>query len=175
MAITRPKKGEFAPFHETYLNLVPKGNIVSLLKKTLKETLAEFAKFPPESHDRGYAEGKWSLKQKLAHMIDTERVFGFRALWFSKNDRQPMPGFNQDDWMEQTDVSHRTLADLLKEFKAARENTIYIVKGISDEQSKFIGTASGRPTSARTMIFCIIGHNIHHINLLRDRYNVLLP
>ncbi len=175
MAITRPKKGEFAPFHENYLNAVPKGNIQVLLRKTMKETQAAFAKFPPETHDRAYAEGKWTLKQKLAHMIDTERVFGFRALWFAKKDRQPQPGFNQDDWMEQTDVTDRTLADLLKEFKAARENTIYIVKNITDEQSKFIGTASNWQVSARTMVFCIVGHNIHHLNLLRDRYSVLLP
>lgn len=175
MGINRPKKGEFAPFHETYLSVVPKGNPVGLLRKTLKETTAAFAKFPTETHDRAYAEGKWTLKQKLAHMIDTERVFMFRALWFSKKEKQPQPGFNQDDWAEQTDVSNRTLADLLKEFKAVRENTIYIVKNMGDEQSKFIGTASGWPVSARTMIFCTIGHNIHHLNLLRDRYSVLLP
>lgn len=175
MAINRPKKGEFAPFHETYLSVVPKGNVVVLLKKTLKQTQAAFAAYPPETHDRAYAEGKWTLKQKLAHMIDTERVFAFRALWFSKKDRQAQPGFNQDDWMEQTDVSGRTLADLLKELKSVRENTIFIAKNMTDEQSKFIGTASNWPVSARTMIFSVVGHNIHHLNLLRDRYSVLLP
>ncbi len=175
MAIGRPKKGEFAPFHENYINLAPKGNILSSLRKTFKETQAEFSKFPVEAHDRGYAEGKWSLKQKLAHMIDTERVFMFRALWFSKNDRQPLPGFNQDDWMAATDVSGRTLADLLKEFKAVRENTIFMVKNMTDEQSKRTGKASTWMVSARAMIYATVGHNVHHINLLRERYSVLLP
>jgi hypothetical protein len=174
MAISRPKKGEFAPFHETYLNAVPKGTLLAHLKKTQKETLEGFAKFPISTHEKGYAEGKWNLKQKLAHIIDTERVFGFRALWIARGEKAPLPGFNQDDWAAKNDVSDRNLADLMKEFKIVRAQTMLLIATISDENSKNMGVASNWPIASRTMLWCIVGHNYHHLNLLRDRYSVLL-
>ena len=170
MAIKRPKKGEFAPFHETYLNAAPTGNLLALLRKNLKETQNAFLAFAGGHENFAYAEGKWTVKQLLAHMIDTERVFSFRALWFSKMEKQPMPGFNQDHWMEQTDVSKKSLAELLKELKTVRENSISIFKNMTEAQSKFIGSASGWPVSARTMGWCVLGHCVHHLTILRERY-----
>jgi hypothetical protein len=167
----RPKKGEFAPFQEGYLKAVPtRGSLESLLKKTFKETQALLLALPPEKGDYAYAEGKWTIKELLIHMIDTERVFAFRALWFMRGDRAPLPGFNQDQWMEQVDVQQRSIKDLLKEWKAVRDNSLFLARQCKEAQSTFMGTASNWKVSTRTMFFIIVGHHLHHLNILKERY-----
>lgn len=167
----RPKKGEYAPFHETYLRTVPtRGTALSLLKKTFKEAQQLLGGLPESMGDHAYEPGKWTIKQMLMHMIDTERVFAFRTLSFMRADRIGLPGFNQDFWMEQVDVSNRTIKDLLKEWKVVRDNTIYLCQQCTDEQSAFIGTASNWKVSVRAYFFIIIGHQLHHMNILQERY-----
>jgi hypothetical protein len=167
----RPKKGEYAPFHETYLKVVPsRGTAQSLLKKTFKEAQQTFGGLPEEMGDFAYEPGKWTIKQLLVHLIDSERVFAYRTLTFMRGDRIALPGFNQDIWMEEVDVSKRTVKDLLKEWKAVRDNTLFLLAQCSEQQSKFLGTASGWKVTARAMFFVIIGHQIHHMNVLRERY-----
>jgi hypothetical protein len=167
----RPKQDEYAPFHATYiLALPPKGTATSLLRSTWKETQALFGNLPETQGDYAYAEGKWTVKQLLIHLIDTERVFAFRALWFMRGDRAPLPGFNQDFWMEYSDVSNRTIKDLLKEFKMVREHTLLLLKHCSEAQSKQTGTASGFKFSVRAYFYIIAGHHIHHLGVYRARY-----
>jgi len=167
----RPKKGEYAPFHETYLKVVPsRGTAQSLLKKTFRETSQLLAALPPESGDFAYAPGKWTIKELVMHTIDTERVFAYRLLTFMRGDRIALPGFNQDIWMEEVNVSGRTLKDLMKEWKVVRDNTLFLLAQCSEEQSKFLGTASGWKVTPRAMFFVIIGHHIHHLNVLKENY-----
>ena len=167
----RPKKGEYAPFHETYLRLLPpRGTAQSLLKKTLRETQQLLAGWSPEQADYAYAPGKWTVKQMLIHLIDTERVFSYRILSFMRGDRIALPGFNQDVWMEQSDVSQRTIKDLLKEWRAVRDNTLFLLAQCSEEQSGFIGTASNWKVSVRAYFFIIVGHHLHHLQVLREHY-----
>ena len=111
----RPKKSEYAPFYQTYLDALPaRGTANSLLRKSFKEVQQLLKDCPEEKGDYAYAPGKWTLKQVLIHMIDTERVFAFRALWGIRADRAALPGFNQDFWIEQAPVDTRSLASLLK-------------------------------------------------------------
>lgn len=167
----RPKQGEFAPFHENYLSQVPaRGSAASLLKKSWKEAVQLFGQLPEEKGDYAYAEGKWTVKQMLIHMIDTERVFAYRTLSFMRGDRAALPGFNQDHWMEQCNVSGRTIRDLMKEWKAVRDNTLFLLKQCSEEQSKFTGTASGWKVTVRAYFFIIVGHQNHHMKVFRERY-----
>jgi uncharacterized damage-inducible protein DinB len=167
----RPKKGEFAPFHENYLKHVPtRGTAKSLLKSTFRDTQKMLLALPPQMGDFAYEPGKWTIKQVLLHMIDTERVFSYRLLSFMRGDRIPLPGFNQDIWMEQVDVSNRTIQDLLKEWKAVRDNTVFLCEQCTEEQSKFLGTASNWKVSVRAYFFIVIGHHLHHVAVLRERY-----
>ena len=106
------------------------------------------------------------------HIIDTERVFAYRTLSFMRADRIGLPGFNQDFWMEQVDVSNRTIKDLLKEWKAVRDNTIFLCQQCTEEQSKFVGIASNWKVSVRAYFLIIIGHHLHHQNMLNERYRV---
>ncbi len=167
----RPKKDEFAPFYHGYLNTVPsKGTPQSLLKKTFKEAQQLLGALPEEKGNYAYEPGKWTIKQVLIHLIDAERVFAFRALWGIRGDRAPLPGFNQDFWMEEAKVEERSMKDLLKEWKTVREGTLALLSQCSEEQSKFLITASNWKVSVRALFFIIIGHQLHHINVLRERY-----
>ncbi|MBK9339082.1 MAG: DinB family protein [Lewinellaceae bacterium] len=167
----RPKKGEYAPFHEFYLNALPKrGGALPLLRQTFREAQRLLGNLPEVTGDYRYAPGKWSIKQVILHLIDFERVFAFRILSFMRADRIGLPGFNQDFWMEAADVSGRTLKDLLQEWKAVRDNTIFLLKQCTEQQSTFLGTASGWKSSPRALFFIIIGHHIHHLNFLREQY-----
>ncbi|TNE68856.1 MAG: DinB family protein [Bacteroidetes bacterium] len=167
----RPKKGEYAPFHEMYLKVLPKRlAALTLLRRTFRET-QQLLKYVPEAiGDYTYAPRKWTIKQTLMHLIDFERVFSFRLLSFMRADRIALPGFNQDFWMEEVDVSNRTIPDLLKEWKLVRENTIYLLRQCTEKQSAFVGTASGWKVTPRALFFIIIGHHIHHLNILREKY-----
>lgn len=167
----RPKKGEYAPFHESYLKELPqRGSAQTLLKNTFREFVQLLNGLPEEKGNYAYAPDRWTIKQVLMHLIDFERVFSFRILSFMRADRVALPGFNQDFWMEEVDVSNRTVKDLLKEWKAVRDNTLYLLKQCSERQSAFLGTASGWKVSPRALFFIIAGHQIHHLNLLREKY-----
>lgn len=167
----RPKKGEYAPFHESYLNELPKrGSAMSLLKSTFKETQQLLGRLPESMGDHTYAPGRWTIKQVIVHLIDFERVFAFRILSFIRADRVALPGFNQDFWMEAVDVSSRSIKDLLKEWKIVRDNTLYLLRQCTEQQSAFPGTASGWKVTPRALFYIIAGHHIHHINLLREKY-----
>jgi hypothetical protein len=167
----RPKKDEYAPFHATYINALPaRGTAQSLLKQSMKETQQLLGGLTEAQGNYAYAEGKWTIKQMLIHMIDTERVFAFRTLWFMRGDRAPLPGFNQDFWMEQADVSNRTVKDLLKEFKIVREHSLLLLKQCTEEQSKQKGTASGHLVSVRAYFYILLGHHLHHMNVYKSAY-----
>ena len=167
----RPKKGEYAPFHESYLKVLPpRGTAQRLLKSTFKEAQQLLGNLPEAMGDHTYAQGRWTIKQVLMHLIDFERVFAFRILSFMRADRVALPGFNQDFWMEEADVSQRTIADLFKEWKTVRDNTLFLLQHCTEGQSAFIGTASGWKVSPRALFYIIAGHHIHHLNLLRDKY-----
>lgn len=167
----RPKKGEYAPFHETYLKTVPpRKAVLGMLRSSFRETQQLLNALPEEMGDFAYAPGKWTIKQMLMHLIDTERVFAFRTLSFMRADRIGLPGFNQDFWMEQVDVSERSIKDLLKEWKVVRDNTIFLCQQCTEEQSMFMGIASNWKASVRAYFFIILGHHLHHLEVLKSRY-----
>lgn len=167
----RPKKGEYAPFHENYLKLLPsRGTAQSLLKTTFREIQQMLTSLPEAAGDFAYEPGKWTLKQVVMHLIDSERVFSYRILSFMRGDRIALPGFNQDIWMEEVNTSGRTFKDLLKEWKAVRDNTLFLLAQCTEEQSRFMGTASGWKVTPRALFFVIAGHQIHHMNVLKEKY-----
>lgn len=167
----RPKKGEYAPFHETYLRLLPKRlAAATMLRRGFREAQQLLIALPEEAGNYSPAPGKWTIKQIIMHLIDFERVFAFRILSFIRSDRIALPGFNQDFWMEEVNVSNRTIKDLLKEWKTVRDNTINLLKQCTEEQSAFKGTASGWKVTPRALFFIIIGHQIHHMNVLQEQY-----
>ncbi|MFN0013534.1 MAG: DinB family protein [Saprospiraceae bacterium] len=167
----RPKKGEYAPMHGTYLSELPKrGSALSLLRKTFRESRELLGSLPDTTGNFRYMPDKWTLKQVIAHLIDFERVFAFRILSFMRADRIGLPGFNQDFWMEEVDVSGRSIKDLLNEWKPVRDNTIFLLRQCTEKQATFLGTASGLKCTPRALFFVLIGHHIHHLRTLRELY-----
>lgn len=169
--MNRPQPGEYAPFHQTYISaLPPRGAARGLLDRSFRETEKLLKYCTDEQADYAYAEGKWTLKQLVMHLIDAERVFAFRALWFMRADRAPLPGFNQEFWMEQVDVQNRSMKSLLREWKSVRENTIALIDQCSAEQAAFTGNASGWQTSVRAYFYIIAGHHFHHLKIIQTHY-----
>jgi uncharacterized damage-inducible protein DinB len=167
----RPKKGEYAPYYETYTKQVPpRLSAKSLLNSTMRESRSLFGAIPEAQGNWRYAPGKWSVKEMLVHLIDTERVFAYRILSFMRGDRIALPGFHQELWMEQSNAESRTIKDLLKEWKAVRDNTLFLLAQITEEQSRFVGTASNWQVTPRAMFFIIIGHHMHHLKVFREQY-----
>jgi DinB superfamily len=167
----RPRPGEWAPFHDTYMAHVPKrGAIDTLLKKAFRDAQTTFGALSETQGDFAYEPGKWTVKQLLIHLIDAERVFAFRTLWFMRGDRAPLPGFNQDHWMEWADTRDRTVNDLLKEWKHVRQNTLFLFEQCSEAQSQMTGVASTVKVSVRACFCIILGHQLAHMHTFRARY-----
>ncbi len=168
--IIRPAESEFVPYYGKYVQLVGDGNVVAILEKEIAETLAFLANIPESRRSFRYAPDKWSINEVVGHMIDTERVMSHRALRFARNDRTPLPGFEQDDYVPAAKFDEYPLSELAKELAAVRQATCYLFRHITDDASLRTGVANGAEVSVRALAYIIAGHELHHRNVLRDRY-----
>jgi len=124
--------------------------------------------------DQVYAPGKWTIKQTLQHIIDTERIFAYRALRISRGDQTPMPGFEQDDYMANCNVGDRDLNEIIKELINVRQSTLFLYKSLSAKAMLAAGTASGMEMSPLMLGFLCVGHLIHHQEIIEERYYPLI-
>lgn len=164
-------KIEYIPYYQTYIDMsTPATTIADALRKNLK-TVTEFYKNIPEHKlDYAYAEGKWSIKDILLHIIDTERIFAYRALRIARQDKTEMVGFEQDDYIVSGKASERTLQSLLKEYEIVRNSSIVLFETFSEEALKVIGRASGAPISVNAIGLILTGHENHHNSVITKRY-----
>jgi hypothetical protein len=168
-AYQRPTASEHAPYYGRYIEQVPDGDLLDVLRRQLPEYTRLFD-LPESKGDHAYAPGKWSVKEVLGHVIDAERVFSYRALTFGRGDSGPLPAFDENAWMAPAGFKQRTLADLRDEFRAVRESTIALFAHLPPEAVGRTGTASGHPISVRALGFIIAGHALHHGKVLKERY-----
>jgi uncharacterized damage-inducible protein DinB len=167
--INRPQPDEHSAFAARYVNLVGNGPILEILEYQMESNYNFFVRMDPEKAAYAYAEGKWAVKQVLGHMADTERVFAYRALAFSR-EAVELPGFDQDVYVEQATFNSRSLEDIANEFKTVRESSLYLFRSMSDDQFLRKGIASGNAVSVRALAYMIAGHEMHHIKILKERY-----
>ena len=167
----KPAADEYQAGYQKYFDLVADGSYLDLLRRNSLETIETFARIPSEKHDYKYAEGKWSIKELLMHIIDTERVFSYRGLVAARGDDQT-PHYRMDEelYARNVDVSQRTLESLLLEFKAVRRATETVFENMTDTQSKLLCNIVSHPMSARAIGYFMIGHVQHHLNILKERY-----
>lgn len=163
----RPDASEYAPYFETYVSLAGDGSILGKLSANpIEEALTGLsdgaAEVPP-------APGKWSPKQALGHVIETERVMAYRALRVARGDQTPLPGFDQDLFVANAGFNARTLASLLEEMQIVRAATLALFRGLPAEAWTRTGIASGKPISVRALAWIIAGHELHHVRLLQPR------
>ena len=170
----RPEAHEYAPYYGRYISLLPAGDLLVTLRRQHEETTAMLARVNDANGGTRYEPGKWSIKEVIGHVIDTERIFAYRALRIARGDTTPLPGFEQDDFVRGADFDERAWASLMAELAAVRASSLALLEGLTDEQQRRMGTASGTPMSARAAACIIGGHERHHAAILRERYLPLL-
>jgi len=167
---TRPEKSEYLPYYERYIARVPDGDVVATLTDQIGETLALLRSLPASVSTYRYAPDKWSVNELVGHVIDSERLFTARALRFARNDSQPLPGFEQDDYVRNSTFDAYPLSELASELEAVRQSTIYLFKHLDDEAWTRRGIANNAEVSVRALAFITAGHELHHREILTTRY-----
>lgn len=169
--MNRPEQDEYAEYYGKYISLVD-GDVLPMLDTQPSELRAMFAGLPEEKGTYKYADDKWTLKEVLSHVIDCERIFGYRILRISRGDKTPIEGFEQDGYIENSNANNRAFQELLDEFDLQRHANVLLVRNLSDEAAKRLGTASDYTVSVRALVYMLGGHVRHHVNILKERYSV---
>jgi hypothetical protein len=168
--IGRPQEVEAAPYYFTYINQVTGDDVADIIENQLEESLAFFAGISEETSLHRYAPGKWSIRQVLNHVTDTERAFAFRALWFARGFDTPLPGYDQDVAASGAGADKISWSAHTEEFRRVRLSTISLFRNMPPEAWTRSGIASGNPFTVRALAFIIAGHVTHHVSVLRKRY-----
>ncbi len=170
LTFSRPEQNEYAEYYEKYVSLVKEDNILAVLKNNKSETQNLLVEISEEKALFRYAPGKWSIKELLGHIIDTERIFAYRALRFARNDQVKIEGFEQDAYIENASFDDCKFTELTAEFAFVRDANILMFQNLSNEAWQRSGIASENSVSVRALAYLIAGHEIHHINILKERY-----
>lgn len=167
---SRPVEGEFLPYYETYIKLVPAGDVLVTLDSQMAETQSLLRALPASSSTYRYAPGKWSVNELVGHLIDSERIFAARALRFARNDATPLPGFEQDDYVRNSKFEEYPVAELASEFDSVRQATVFLFKHLEEPAWMRRGIANNAEVTVRALAYIIAGHELHHREILRSRY-----
>jgi uncharacterized damage-inducible protein DinB len=170
MTMQRPESSEYASYYSNYIQHVPEGNAEAILIHSHEETLKLLETLTEEQLKFRYAPGKWSIKEVLGHLTDTERVMSYRLLRIARGDKTPLPGFEEDEFVAGASFDDLTAQQLLEELNIVRQATLSLLRGITEEAWTRQGTASNQPVSARALLYIIAGHELHHRQVLLDRY-----
>jgi len=154
----------------SYINLIKEDDPIVALEKNTKNFRKLLKRIPRKKINFSYAEGKWTLKEMLQHIIDAERVFVYRALSFSRKDSAALPGFDENEWAITSKAVKRKWDDLVDEFDFLRASTVFMFASLDEDQLLFTGTANGKPINAAALAFVCSGHVQHHMNILLERY-----
>ena len=171
-SVSRPSDTEYASYFGRYVGLVPDGEILGTLAGQISGTLATLRRVSDDDSLKRYAEGKWSIREVVGHMIDTERIFAYRALRIARNDQTNLPGFEQDDYIPAAQFDRRPWPGLLEEFEAVRHSNVLMFRGLHEEAWERQGMSNGKLLSVRAAAYVIAGHERHHMKVLREQYGV---
>jgi uncharacterized damage-inducible protein DinB len=171
----RPEPGEYAPYYETYISKVKSSDILGALEAQRLQMAQLFAARSERDGNFRYAPGKWTVKEVLGHVTDTERIFTYRALRIARGDQTPLASFEQEDYVRGGNFAERTLADLAHEFELVRAASIALFKSLQKEAWQRRGVASEKEVTVRALAFIVAGHEIHHRLILEERYFPAIP
>jgi DinB family protein len=166
----RPQPGEYDPYYERYIALVPPGDIVAVLERQVPETSSLLISRGAQRADFRYAPDKWSVKEVVGHLCDTERILSYRALRIARGDQTPIEGFEQDDYVPNGKFGQRSLADLLAEFADIRKATLDLFRHLDAQAAARRGVANKKEITARALAYIIAGHELHHRRILEEKY-----
>jgi hypothetical protein len=166
----RPIPGDYAPFYETYVSLVRKDDLISEIHDSLIEICDTLDVIPINKIDYAYAEGKWTVRQLVQHMIDTERVFSYRATAFARGEQQSLPGFDENIYAEAANVSDRNFLEMKEELLILRRSVYLMYKGLTPEALASSGEANKNKVTVNALGYIMVGHVRHHFRILAERY-----
>lgn len=168
--MNRPTENEYAPYFENYIGQVSESDIMAVLRSEIDDLDVLLNRVPAEKETYAYAEGKWTIREMIGHLIDGERVFGYRAFCIARGERQNLPGFEQDDYLQTAPYNHVELEDLLSELRLVRLSNIAMFRTLDEAAWNRVGTANNNDVTVRAIAFIMAGHVRHHMNVLRERY-----
>jgi hypothetical protein len=175
MKLARPEPGEYAEYYDKYISLFPGTDVTGALEAQRVHTMQLFAGRSERDGNFRYAPEKWTAKEVLGHITDSERIFTYRALRIARADQTPMPGFEQDDYVRSGGFSERPLASLVEEFADVRSATLSLFRSFSAEAWSRRGTANKNEVTVRALAFITAGHELHHRHILEERYFSAIP
>lgn len=167
-----PSAGTYPVYFEKYIQLVPQQNLSEAI--AAQQDLADyfFQSVPEQKHHYAYAPGKWTLKEMLLHIIDTERIFCFRALCFARGEQQNIPGFEEDDYVAQSEAGNRSWQSLCEEWQSVRKATVTLLNSFSEKQLQQRGRANEKEVTVLALGYMILGHVYHHVQVAKERYGL---
>lgn len=168
-ALRQPQSGEYNPYYQTYINYIHE-EVIEVLHQQQNDLSNLLESIEAEELDYAYEEGKWTLREVLVHIFDTERIFAYRSLSVSRGEERDHMGFDQNDFMDNSDFSHLSAMDLLIDFNAIRSATISLFENMTQVQVERIGRVSGGPFMANSGAYIIAGHFAHHMKIIQERY-----
>ena len=168
--IARPEPNEFSSYHVGYISLVPGTDILGTLESQRRQMLIRLSGRDENEGDFRYAPDKWSVKQVLGHVCDTERIFTYRALRIARGDRTPLPGFEQDDYMRNSPFASRPLAEIIEDYIAVRRATITLFRNLDEQAWMRRGIVNNNEISVRALAYITAGHELHHRRILEEKY-----
>lgn len=170
MAIPRPDTDEYAPYYGTYISEVTGSDALPTLIGQRSSTASFLAGIPETKAGYRYAPGKWTLREVIGHLSDSERIFAYRLLRFARGDETPLASFDENAYVPAGEFERRSLADVAREFAAVRDATLALVSGLDEVRLARRGLASGKAMSARAIAWVIAGHETHHLRVIREKY-----
>ncbi len=171
MTISKPQPNEYGTFYQGYMNLIDqKANLLTLLSERLNFVKEIYNKISEEKSQTAYAQGKWSIREVLGHIIDCERIMVYRALCVARGEKKSLPGFEQDEYMQNVNFQKRTLKSLLEEFILVRQTSILLFENLDENALNQLGNANNTAVSARALCGVVVGHEIHHTNIILEKY-----
>jgi hypothetical protein len=166
----RPDINRIPSFYHNYVNLVKHNDLQDALSEHITELNSILSTVKPEKWDYKYAEEKWSVKELVQHIIDTERIFNYRALCFARGDRNELPGFDENLYAANSNAAKRSTEDLINELLVVQKSTKFLFESFTEEQLQLVGIANKNPISVLAIGFITVGHAKHHVNILNERY-----
>ncbi len=168
--IKRPNESEFPEFYHTYIKQIPDVDIIEFLEKQKRLFVGLVDSIPEDQLLYRYAEGKWTIKQVIGHIIDTERIMAFRALVFSRGERQAIPGFDENEYVEKGAFNKKEITSLIDEFLTLRASNLAMIKNFDENMALKKGNANDFWFSVRSLVYIIAGHTEHHMQVIKSKY-----
>ena len=166
----RPSPGDYSTYYDSYIKLIEGDDILKILNEQSKSTQDILNSFSEHRGNYRYADGKWTVKEVIGHLLDTERIFAYRALCIARGEKKSLPGFNQDDYVSEGNFNRREIFEITYEYRLLRESNLLLFRSFTPEMLKLKGFANESSVSVLAILFIIAGHEKHHMNVLKEKY-----